>query len=409
VRSSDSKSDKWKIFAVLACIYFLVYFHRTSPAVMADEFMKEFAVSALGVGILSSAYFYPYAILQIPVGALSDTKGAKWTVITFTSIAFFGVLTLILANTYEMAVASRFLIGVGVAGVYVPTIKIISVWFRQNEFATATGILFAIGNLGAIVSAYPLAKAIELFGWRFPFLLVALITAILIFLAWKIVRDAPSDFTREKIRRSDIGLIVGNLSLWLIAVSSMLRYGVVMGFQGLWGGPFLIDVYKMSKSTAGLILMLVGVGTIVGALIFGRISDLIGLKKLMLVLGGVGFTLAWLPLVIATETLDIASICLISFMVGFFSSTGPVAYAIVKELFPLKVTGLSMSIVNVFPFFGAALFQAVMGYLMDSVGKIDSVYPMEAYRLSFEFCLFASVLSVLAVLLVKEKKFEETR
>ncbi len=369
---------------------------------MADELMKEFAVSALAVGILSSAYFYPYAILQIPVGVLSDTKGAKWCVITFTSIAFFGVITFILAKTYEIAVVSRFLIGIGVAGVYIPAIKIISVWFRHNEFATATGILFAIGNLGAIISAYPLALAIELSGWRTPFLFVALVTGLLIFLAWKIVRDAPSDFRGEKIRRSDIRLIVSNLSLWLIAISAMLRYGVVMGFQGLWGGPFLVDVYNMPKGTAGSILMLVGFGTIAGALIFGRISDLVGMKKLTLILGGTGFTLSWLPLVVATGSLDLFSICVTSFFIGFFSSTGPVAYAIVKELFPLRVTGLSMSIVNVFPFFGAALFQTVMGYLMDSVGKIDSVYPLEAYRLSFEFCLFASVLSVLVVLFVKE-------
>ncbi|WP_423228252.1 MFS transporter [Rhodococcoides navarretei] len=123
---------------MLSSIYFFVYFHRTSPAVIADEFMREFAVSALAVGLLSPVYFYPYAILQIPVGVLSDTKGPRWTVMIFTLLTFFGVLTLSLANSYEMAVASRLLIGIGVAGVYVPTIKIISVWFKQNEFATAT-------------------------------------------------------------------------------------------------------------------------------------------------------------------------------------------------------------------------------------------------------------------------------
>lgn len=407
MRSYDLKSNKWVIFSVLACIYFFVYFHRTSPAVMADEFMREFAVSALAVGILSSAYFYPYAILQIPVGVLSDLKGAKWTVMSFTSIAFFGVLTLVFATNYEMAVFSRLLIGIGVAGVYVPTIKIISVWFRENEFATATGILFAIGNLGAILSAYPLALAVELFGWRLPFAFVAIITLILIFLCFKIVKDAPGDFKEEKIKREDVYLIVGNLSLWLIAISAMLRYGIVMGFQGLWGGPYLIDVYGLSKATAGTILMLVGVGTIFGAVLFGRISDLIGFRKTILAFGGIGSTITLLPLVISTSTLNVTSICLISFSIGFFSSTGPVAYAIVKELFPLRMTGLSMSVLNAFPFLGAALFQTIMGYLMDSVGKINSAYPAEAYRLSFEFCLFASIASVICVLFVKERNREQ--
>lgn len=404
---SGLKSNKWAIFAVLACIYFFVYFHRTSPAVMADEFMKEFAVSALAVGILSSAYFYPYAILQIPVGVLSDTKGARWTVITFTSIALFGVLTLTLAKSYEIAVASRLLIGIGVAGVYVPTIKIISAWFRQNEFATATGILFAIGNLGAIFSAYPLALAIELYGWRLSFAFIAVITAFLIFLCFKIVKDAPSDLKKEKLKRGDVIVILSNLSLWLIAISQMIRYGVLMGFQGLWGGPFLIDVYKMPKSTAGIMLMLIGAGTIAGALIFGRISDIIRLKKTILILGNAGFTIAWLPLVIATSGLDISLIYPILFLLGFFSSTGPIGYAIIKDLFPLRMTGLATSVVNVFPFFGAALFQTVMGYLMDSVGMVGSAYPPEAYQLSFEFCFFASIFSIICVLFVKEKPSED--
>ncbi|MEM1576482.1 MAG: MFS transporter [Archaeoglobaceae archaeon] len=408
VRFSDLKSNKWAIFSVLAFIYFFVYFHRTSPAVMADEFMREFAVSALAVGILSSAYFYPYAVLQIPVGVLSDTKGAKWTVMVFTSIAFFGVLTLVLAFSYEMAVFSRLLIGIGVAGVYVPTVKIISVWFKHNEFATAMGILFAIGNLGAIISAYPLALAIEVLSWRIPFVFIALISLILLFLCWKIVEDAPTGFKEEKIRKEDLKLILGNFSLWLIAISAMLRYGIVMGYQGLWGGPYLIDVYGMTKGAAGTILTLVGVGTIIGSILFGKISDSIGLKKMILILGGLGFTIAWLPLVLFTSTLDISLVCLISFLVGFFSSTGPVAYAIIKELFPLRMTGLSMSVVNVFPFFGAAIFQTVMGYLMDSVGKVDSIYPAEAYQLSFEFCLIASIISVLCVVFVKEKQNRES-
>jgi len=84
VRFSDLKSNKWLIFVILSSIYFFVYFHRTSPAVIANDLMKEFGISALAIGIFSSLYFYPYAVLQVPVGVLSDTKGAKKTVLIFT-------------------------------------------------------------------------------------------------------------------------------------------------------------------------------------------------------------------------------------------------------------------------------------------------------------------------------------
>ncbi|MEM1999206.1 MAG: MFS transporter, partial [Archaeoglobaceae archaeon] len=142
------RSSKWVIFVVLSSIYFFVYFHRTSPAVMANDLMLEFAVSALAIGVLSSLYFYPYAVLQIPVGVLSDVKGAKKVVVSFTSVTLFGILIFVTAPSFEFAVFSRLLIGIGVSGVYIPTVKIMSQWFKANEFATAMGILFAIGNFG---------------------------------------------------------------------------------------------------------------------------------------------------------------------------------------------------------------------------------------------------------------------
>ncbi|MEM4524657.1 MAG: hypothetical protein QXF29_06135, partial [Archaeoglobaceae archaeon] len=88
---SGLKSNKWIVFAILSGIYFFVYFHRTSPAVIASDLMREFFISALVVGIFSSLYFYPYAILQIPVGILTDIKGAKKVIIIFTLISLFGI------------------------------------------------------------------------------------------------------------------------------------------------------------------------------------------------------------------------------------------------------------------------------------------------------------------------------
>lgn len=403
MRYSGLRSSKWLIFAILASIYFFVYFHRTSPAVMANDLMLEFSVSALAIGILSSLYFYPYAVLQIPVGFLSDVKGAKKVVVAFTSIALIGILLFTIAPSFEFAVFSRFLIGIGVSGVYIPTVKIMSQWFKANEFATAMGILFAIGNLGAIFSSYPLALSIENFGWRASFAIVAFVTASLLLLCLLFVKDAPPEFRKENLKREDFKLLF-NLTLWLLATSAMLRYGIVMGFQGLWGGPFLVDVAGLSKATAGTILMLFAIGAIVGAPLLGRISDEIGLRKALMILSGIGFTIFWLPLVLFPEKLGIVELSIISFMLGFFSSAGPIAYTMVKEQFPLRMTALAVSLINVFPFVGAGVFQTIMGYLMDSVGKIGDKYPVEAYKLSFEFCLIASIVSLILLFFVKESR-----
>jgi predicted MFS family arabinose efflux permease len=402
------KSNKWLIFVILSSIYFFVYFHRTSPAVIANDLMKEFGISALAIGIFSSLYFYPYAVLQVPVGVLSDTKGAKKTVLIFTLVSLIGVFLFAFSPSYEIVILSRLLIGIGVSGIYIPTVKVISIWFKHNEFATAMGILFAVGNLGAIFSSFPLAVSIEKVGWRITFATIGIITAILLAMSAFFVADSPPDFKRERLKRGDLKLLLYNSSLWLLAISSLLRYGAVMGFQGLWGGPFLIDVHKMSKPMAGTVLMIFGIGSILGAPILGRISDIISQRKIVLVLCGLGFLILWFPLVLFPEKLNLTEISLISFGLGLFSSGGPIAYAIVKELFPLRMTGLAVSLINVFPFIGAGIFQTIMGYLMDSIGKVNGGYPVEAYQLSFEFCLVASFISLICILLVKESKINQS-
>jgi len=65
------------IFAVLSLPYFLAYFHRVAPAVMADKLMADFELSGAVLGNLSAIYFYVYTVMQLPSGVLSDTLGRK--------------------------------------------------------------------------------------------------------------------------------------------------------------------------------------------------------------------------------------------------------------------------------------------------------------------------------------------
>jgi len=295
-----------------------------------------------------------------------------------------------------------------VSGVYIPTIKIISRWFKVDEFATLTGVLFAVGNTGALVSAYPLAAMTSAFGWRHSFLFIAAVTLVLALSCWILVRDSPEGNVKKIEKKgfsASFRVVVLNSAIWLIATSAFLRYGIVMGYQGLWGGPYLMDVYGMGREEAGGVLMTVGFGTIVGAPVIGFLSDKIfRTRKWFLFAAGIGFTLTMLPLVFMTASLSVIQLYVISFLIGLFSAAGPVAYALVKESFPLEVTGLATSIVNVFPFFGGAAFQVIMGYLIDSVGMDGNVYPPEAYSLAFLFCLIASVISSVLILFVHEKR-----
>jgi len=92
-----------------------------------------------------------------------------------------------------MVMAGRLLIGIGVAMVYIPTMKILARWYRKNEFASLSGILLAVGNIGALSAAGPLAWLTGTLGWQPVFIMLGAITLLLAAVAWIIVRDRPID------------------------------------------------------------------------------------------------------------------------------------------------------------------------------------------------------------------------
>ena len=117
---------RWAVFGILAIAYFYVYFHRVSTAVVSTDLLTTFGVTAASIALLSSAYFYAYAIMQLPSGLLTDSLGPRKTVSSFILVAAAGAILTGVAFTFEMVIAGRLMIGVGVAMVHIPTMKILA-------------------------------------------------------------------------------------------------------------------------------------------------------------------------------------------------------------------------------------------------------------------------------------------
>ncbi len=109
-------------------------------------------------------------------------------------MAFAGSIILGLSPSVGMAVVGRALVGLGVSMLFVPTLKILAEWFLVREFATMTGILMAMGGIGSLTAATPLALLSGWLGWRLSFGFVGGLTLLLAVLVWFLVRDRPSEF-----------------------------------------------------------------------------------------------------------------------------------------------------------------------------------------------------------------------
>ena len=212
---------RWIIFWTLALAYVLVYFHRMCPAVVAVDMMQDLNAGGGLIGFLGSAYFYPYALMQLPAGLLSDSWGPRKAITLFFCVAFLGSVMLGLAPNAAWAILGRTLTGLGVAMLFVPTMKVLSEWFRPREFAFMTGILLAMGGIGSLIATTPLALISSWIGWRMSFIVVGIITLVLAVLVWSFVRDRPADLgwpsfsetTEVTQRRASYEVVVGALGL----------------------------------------------------------------------------------------------------------------------------------------------------------------------------------------------------
>ena len=412
---------RWAIFGILAFAYFFVYFHRVSTAVVSEDLQTTFGVGAASIGLLSSAYFYAYTIMQLPSGLLTDSWGPRKTVSIFTLVAAVGAIMTGIASSFMLVIAGRVLIGIGVAMVYIPIMKILATWYRKDEFASLSGILLAVGNIGALSAAGPLALMSSALGWQEVFLALGVITIVLAVVAWVITRDRPADMGLPSIQEIEsdeagepvppakeiekIGMVKAlkmtfgsGTNFWPLAIWFFFMYGSIMVYQGLWAGPYYADVLGWSKATYGTVLTFIGIGMIVGCPLAGILSDkILKSRKKVLVIGTVAYTLIWAVIWMTAGMLDtVISQMIINFMFGFFGGFFVVSYAQVKELFPISIVGTTTAALNIFPFAGGAILQQLTGIML--VERTAA-----GYQSIWLFMLVCMVIATVAVFLSKEK------
>jgi sugar phosphate permease len=407
---------RWLIFWILALSYVLVYFHRVCPAVVAVDMMRDLKAGGALLGLLSSAYFYPYALMQLPSGLLSDSWGPRRTITLFFTVAFVGSVLLGLAPSLLWAIVGRTLVGLGVSMLFVPTMKTLAEWFRIREFATMTGILMAMGGIGTLIATTPLALLSTWIGWRLSFVVVGIITFLLAILVWLFVRDRPADLgwpSPSELSGSSpkaVGLLEGMKKVltyprfWPVAIWFFFDCAVFFSFGGLWGGPYLMQVYGLTKAQAGQVLSMLAIGMIVGSPMLSFLSNRVFQgRKAVLVLSS--FVLLCLTALLAfyTDQLPLPGLYLICLGLGIFSSAIVViGFTTTKELFPLQIAGTSTGLVNIFPFAGGAVFQPLLGHLLESHGRVEGAFTLAGYEQAFLILFVCGLIAFLASLCLQE-------
>jgi MFS family permease len=364
--------------------------------------------------VLGSAYFYSYAIMQLPTGLMADSWGPRKTVSVFLILAGVGSVVMGIAPNLPVAIMGRILVGIGVSTVFVCNFKLLSEWFTPRQFIIMGSAFMSMGGIGALSSSAPLAWVSNLIGWRMTFLSVGIITLLMAALVYTFVRNRPSEMGLPTISpdrgeaQKGIGLLNGMKMVvtsgrfWPPAVWAFCAIGISFAIGGLWGGPYLMQVYGHSKTSAGGVLSTFALALIFGSPLlgwfanrFGRRSVLIGCSVMLMAVSGI------MGLYVDSMTLPalyVLFFCL--FLSG--GAIGPVLAAVAKELFPIAISGTAVGAINLFPFAGGAIFQVLIGAVLTARSPGQGQYTTVGFQHMFLISLAGAVISLAAAVIMKE-------
>jgi predicted MFS family arabinose efflux permease len=271
-------------------------------------------------------------------------------------------------------------------------LKLLTEWFPPRTFATASGLLYAIGTLGNIVAATPLVLLVEQFGWRLSFQAIIAVHLLITLALFWVVPERPQ--VKSAALASTTGSPFGNLGIlgrskdyWIISVGTFVRYGTHAALQTLWAGPLLMEALGFSPVQAGNILMAMNIGLIVGGPMWGAVSDRIFETPKWIIAGGL-LMLALITSILralppGTSAL-LAGAIFLAF--GIASASGMHVYAHIKALVPKDMAGAAMSGTNFFTMMGPAVFLQGLGIAMQGLYPEASRGP-QAFGTALLICV----------------------
>ena len=403
------RRQRWTIFSVLALMYILVYFYRVSLAVVAGDISRELGLTPQQLGSLSGILFYVYAVAQIPLGPMIDRLGSRLVISGSGLLTATGGILFSQATTLAGAMTARVLIGIGTASVLMATFTVFSHWFSKQEFGRVSGFMVAVGNLGNLAGTAPLALAVAAIGWRSSFLAIGSVQIVVTLLVFSMVRDAPplhmsapgATSVSEKMGMlAAWGDIFGRRDFWLLGIIAFAWYGNYLALQGLWGGPYLMQVLHLSRAETGRVLMFTSLGFIAGSTVTDSIARRVfrSYKKTLLV-GQLALVLLMTGFLGWVEFLPQPLLMAVFFAIGLAVSSGVMIYPIIRAMFPVRIVGTALTSLNFFVLMGAAATQQIMGIIIGSFGSGTGGAPPAAFHTAFllpVLCLTGAMVLFLA-------------
>ncbi len=416
LRSSHSIMP-WLVWLLAVGFYAYEFLQRVSISVFLNQMIPDLQTSAAQIGLLSSCYYYAYALMQLPAGTLVDRYGPKKLVLGGIILVVIGTLWFSTINGVWAGGTARFLIGIGSAFAFVSALQFIIIWFPQSRFALLAGMTNFMGYIGATAGEVPLSIAAQHYGWRDTSFYTIFIGIALFILIALIVKDKPVPHMKHAAcdhqRRlpslfSGLKHVLSNARNWLNGAYCGLVVGPTSAFAALWGVKFLVTADHVSHKIAAGSLSIIFFGVAVGSPIFGWLSDRFQRRQFFLIFSALLGFFCTLFIIFINNT-SLTWLYIVSFLFGFAQSAHVLTFANAKDDNSRHYSGTAISFINMALIIGGAVLQPIIGVLLDWVqnqhtATLNNAYSATSFHTALVIIPLCQLIAfVIAWLFLKDK------
>lgn len=400
------------ICAVASLLYLYRFLADVLPSAMTTQLMASLSIHAVGLGWITSMFYYGYAPMQIPVGMIYDRFHPSRILAAAFAVCALATIVFGISDYYSLTLATRVLIGICAAFGYVGTLLIGASWFPPRYFATYAGFAQIIGVAGGMIGQAPLIALTHKVGWHATAISVGVAGLFIAFWVFLIVKMGPYRVEPKKHeKKSSLKQVLKLRQNWFAALYGFSTWAPITIFTSLWGIPFMHKAYQVSLVGSASYMLLVWSGVAAGGPLLGWLAMYVNGRKIPMALASTVGLLSSIFLVFFEKDLSLIGY-LALFLYGFAGSAQILAFATINEINEKQNLGTAAGLTNMAVVTGGLILVPLFGYIIQHLwdgSYLNGIpdYSLHEYQIALIMVPVSFAIAlVTALFLLKETHYQ---
>ena len=366
---------------LLAAVLFINYVDRGALPTAAHLIQADLHLSEKQLGLLFSAFFWTYSLVQIPVGWLAERFGAQRVLAIGLTLWAVATICVGAAHTFSVLLALRLLLGIGESAGFPCVSKLLAAVVPAQSLGLANGIVAFAYLFGPAVGTFCGGLLMAHYGWRAAFLVFGSLS-LLWLIPWSRVTLPPRAVRRSDTDKPNLSTILKQPSLWG-TVLGLFSSNYTFYFMLTWLPFYLVRERGFSTAEmagiAGIAYVInassaLAVGWVTDRLIASGRSTNVVYKTVMALTHG-GSVVCMLGMAWGSRPLALGGLFAYQVLCG---AQSPGVYAIPQILAGARATGRWVGIQNSLGNFAGIVAPAATGFLIDSTHHFTAAFLLAA-------------------------------